>query len=104
MVMSSGYSAIPTTYVLASLLDPSEAAMLKRRYESALRVWGKYQFPLHNAPLLSAEERAAQMRLRQSALKARNAARKIISKHIGRFPAYPPACSAPQAGRTDFAI
>jgi hypothetical protein len=76
--------------------------MLRRRNGSALRVWSKYQFPLHNAPLLSAEERVAQMRLRQSALNAGNAARKIISKHIGRFPAYSPGCSAPEAGRTDY--
>jgi hypothetical protein len=47
---------------------------LRREYENALRVWGSYEFPQHNAP-------QQQAHLKQEALDARNAASERLTTH-----------------------
>jgi len=62
--------------------DPcAELQELKRRYESALRVWGQYEFPPHNEPIGMRARRSEQLRLKQRALNARNAANDRVLAH-----------------------
>jgi len=60
--------------------DPcAELQELKRRYESALRVWGQYEFPLHNELAGARAPRSEQLKRR--ALDARNAANGRVLAH-----------------------
>src|ERR1700722_7019201 len=62
--------------------DPcAELQQLKRQYESALRVWGQYEFPLHNEPVATRAQRFEQLQLKQRALDARNAAHDRVLDH-----------------------
>ena len=59
----------------------AELQELKRQYESALRVWGQYEFPLHNEPAATRARRFEQLQLKQRALNARNAAHDRVLDH-----------------------
>ena len=62
--------------------DPcAELQKLKRQYESALRVWGQYEFPLHNAPVGTLPRRFEWAELKQRARDARNAAHDCLLEH-----------------------
>jgi hypothetical protein len=62
--------------------DPcTELQELKRRYESALRVWGQYEFPLHNELVGTRARRSEQLELKRRALDARNAANGRVLAH-----------------------
>jgi hypothetical protein len=57
----------------------AELQQLKRQYESALRVWGEYQFPVRNEPAGTQAWRFEQ--LKQKALDERNAANDRVLDH-----------------------
>jgi hypothetical protein len=59
----------------------ADLRQLKRQYESALRVWGSYEFPLHNEPVGTLTRRSEQLQLKQKALDARNAANDRVVDH-----------------------
>ncbi len=59
----------------------AELQQLKRQYEFALRVWGEYQFPVHNEPVGTQAWRSKQLQLKQEALDARNAANGRVLDH-----------------------
>jgi hypothetical protein len=59
----------------------AELQQLKRQYESALRIWGEYQFPVHNEPVGTQAWRPEQLQLKQKALDARNAANDRLLDH-----------------------
>jgi hypothetical protein len=62
--------------------DPcAELQRLKRQYESALRVWGLFEFPPHNQPTGTRVRRFEQLQLKQLALDARNAANHRVLNH-----------------------
>jgi DNA repair exonuclease SbcCD ATPase subunit len=62
--------------------DPcAELQELRRQYESALRAWAQYPFPLHNAPVGTRAWRSEQLQLEQRALEARNAAHHRVLDH-----------------------
>jgi hypothetical protein len=62
--------------------DPcAELQELKRQYESALRVWGQYQFPLHNESLGTRALRSGHLQLKQRALEERNSAKERVLDH-----------------------
>jgi hypothetical protein len=56
---------------------------LKQQYEFALRVWGEYEFPIHNEPVGTQGWRseALRLQLKQMALDATNAARECLFNH-----------------------
>ena len=60
-----------------------ELQQLKQQYEFALRVWGKYQFPVYNEPVGTQAWRSEQLRLqlKEKALDARNAANDRVLDH-----------------------
>ena len=60
---------------MTTLFPCAEFQHLRREYETALRVWGQYEFPLPNAPLGLPE----QPYLKQKALDARNAAKERLN-------------------------
>ena len=62
---------------MRTLFPCAEFHRLRQEYETALRVWGKYEFPPHDAPVGS-------VHLKQKALEARNAASDRIFKHKGK--------------------
>jgi hypothetical protein len=66
---------------MSSLLPCAVFQHLRRESENTLRVWGSYEFPLHDAPIESPEQQAAQVRLKREALTARNAASKRLTTH-----------------------
>jgi hypothetical protein len=59
----------------------AELQQLKQQYESALRIWGEYQFPVHNEPVGTQGWRSKQLQLKQKALDARNAANDLVLAH-----------------------
>jgi hypothetical protein len=59
----------------------AELQQLKRQYESALRVWGQYEFPLHNELVGTRARLIEQLQLKQRALDARNAANGRVLDH-----------------------
>jgi hypothetical protein len=59
----------------------AELQQLKQQYESALRAWGSYEFPLHNEPVGTRPWRSEQLQLKQRALDARNAAKDRVLDH-----------------------
>ena len=56
----------------------AELQLLKQRYESALRIWGQYQFPVHKE---DPAWRLEQLQLKQKALAAKNAANDRLLDH-----------------------
>jgi hypothetical protein len=54
---------------------------LKRKYESALRAWGQYQFPIHTEAVGTRAWRSEQLQLMQKALDARNEANDRVLDH-----------------------
>jgi hypothetical protein len=62
--------------------DPcAELQELTRQYESALRVWGEYEFPLRNEPVATRAQQSERLQLKQRALDARNAAHNRMVDH-----------------------
>ena len=59
----------------------AELQQLKRKYESALRAWAQYQFPLHNEPVGTRAWRSEQLQLKQREVDARNAANDRVLEH-----------------------
>jgi hypothetical protein len=59
----------------------AELQELKRKYESALRIWAQYEFPLHNEPVGTGAQRLERLRLKQRALEERNAANDRVLDH-----------------------
>jgi len=66
---------------MATIGPCAELLSLKRQYESALRAWAQYQFPLHNEPVGTRAWRSEQLQLKQRALDARNAANDCVLDH-----------------------
>ena len=60
-----------------------ELQQLKQQYEFALRVWGEYQFPVHNEPVGTPawQPEGLRLLLKQKALEARNAANDRVLAH-----------------------
>jgi hypothetical protein len=60
-----------------------ELQQLKQQYEFALRVWGEYQFPVHNEPVGTLAWRSEEFRLqlKQKATDARNVANQRLFNH-----------------------
>jgi hypothetical protein len=60
-----------------------ELQQLKHQYETALRIWGEYEFPVPNAPVGTPAWQPEQLRvvLKQKALDARNAANERLVNH-----------------------
>jgi hypothetical protein len=71
---------------MSGLLRCVELKQLKRQYSSALRMWGQYQFPLHNEPVGSTARRAELLQLKQRALQARNRACEHLVAHKVKCP------------------
>jgi hypothetical protein len=68
-------SALNRAYSGMVAADPcAELLELRLQYESALRVWGQYEFSLHNEPVGTRARRSEQLQLKQRALDARYAA------------------------------
>jgi hypothetical protein len=62
--------------------DPcAELQELKRQYESAHRVWGQYEFPLHNEQVGTRAQRLEHLRLKQKAVEERNAPNDRVLNH-----------------------
>jgi hypothetical protein len=59
----------------------AELQQLKQQYESALRIWGEYQFPVHNEPVGTQARQSEQFQLKQKALDERNAANDRVLAH-----------------------
>jgi hypothetical protein len=59
----------------------AELQELKRQYESALRIWAQYQFPLHNEPVGTRAQQLERLRRKQRALEGRNAANDRVLDH-----------------------
>jgi hypothetical protein len=59
----------------------AELQQLKQQYEFALRIWGEYQFPVHNEPVGTQARRPEQFQLKQKALDERNAANDRVLAH-----------------------
>jgi hypothetical protein len=66
---------------MAALEPCAELRRLKRQYESALRAWGGYEFPLHNEPVGTLARRSEQLQLKQKALGERNTANDRVLDH-----------------------
>jgi hypothetical protein len=60
-----------------------ELQQLKQQYEFAPRVWGEYEFPVHNEPVRTQGWRseALRLQLKQMALDATNAAKECLFNH-----------------------
>jgi hypothetical protein len=59
----------------------AELQELKRQYESALRIWGQPEFPLHNEPEPTRSRRLERLQIKQRALEARNSANDSVLDH-----------------------
>jgi hypothetical protein len=66
---------------MSNLFPCVEFQRLKQRYETALRIWGQFEFPIHNEPVGSPARQAEQLQLRQRALNARNEASERLLAH-----------------------
>jgi hypothetical protein len=66
---------------MTNLFPCVELQKLKQQYETALRIWGQFEFPLHNEPLGSPARQAEQLQLKQRALNARNEANERLLAH-----------------------
>ena len=64
---------------MAAAVPCAELQKLKQQYESALRIWGEYQFPVHKEPVGVPALRFEQ--LKQEALEERNAANDRVLDH-----------------------
>jgi hypothetical protein len=58
-----------------------ELQRLKQQYETALRIWGEFEFPLHNEPVGPSEWQADRLQLKQKAWKAKNEASERLLAH-----------------------
>jgi hypothetical protein len=68
-------------YAMSLLFPCAELRDLKRRYESALRIWGEFEFPLHNEPVGSRAQQLDRLHLKLRALEARNEAGERVLVH-----------------------
>jgi hypothetical protein len=66
---------------MAGVEPCAELQQLKQQYEFALRAWGSYEFPLRNEPVGTLTRRFERIELKERALDARNAARKLLLDH-----------------------
>jgi hypothetical protein len=62
---------------MGNLFPCVEVQRVKQQYENALRIWGQFEFPLHNEPVGPAER----LQLKQGALNARNEACERLLAH-----------------------
>jgi hypothetical protein len=68
-------------YAMSILFPCAELRNLKRRYESALRMWGQLEFPVHNEPVGSRAQQLDRLHLKLRALEARNDAAERVLAH-----------------------
>ena len=66
---------------MSNLFPCVELQRLKEQYQTALRLWGQFEFPLHNEPVGSPARKAEQLELKQRALNARNEASEQLLTH-----------------------
>jgi hypothetical protein len=66
---------------MSNLFPCVELQRLKQQYENALRIWGQFEFPLHNEPVGPAAGQAERFQLKQRALNARNDASARLLAH-----------------------
>jgi hypothetical protein len=66
---------------MGNLFPCVELQRLKQQYQTALRIWGQFEFPLHNELLGSSARQAEQLQLKQRALNARNEASERLVGH-----------------------
>jgi hypothetical protein len=85
-VRSNPESRVLSCMIAANLC--AELQELKRQYESALRIWAQYEFPLHNEPVGTRAQRLEHLRLTQRALGGRNAANDHVLDHKRICPLY----------------
>jgi hypothetical protein len=73
-----------------------ELQQLKQQYEFALRVWGEYQFPVHNSPVGTPgwQSEGLRLQLKQKATDLRDAANERVLDHRLRCP----LCAAKRRG------
>jgi hypothetical protein len=66
---------------LAPAFPCVELQRLKQKYETAQRIWGQFEFPLHDEPVGPAARQAERLQLKQKAWKARNEAIERLLSH-----------------------
>jgi hypothetical protein len=66
---------------MSNLFPCVELQRLKQQYQTALRLWGQFEFPLHKEPVGSPARQAEQLELKQKALNARNEASERLIAH-----------------------
>jgi hypothetical protein len=82
--MSLGLLLVDSSHIAMSnlfLFPCVELQRLKRQYQTALRIWGQFEFPLHNEPVGPPAQRGEQRELKQRALNARNEASERLLAH-----------------------
>ena len=62
-----------------------ELQRLQQQYQTALRIWGQFEFQLHNEPVGPQARQAEQLQLKQRALNARNEAISAASCSVSRI-------------------
>jgi hypothetical protein len=66
---------------MSNLFPCEELQKLRQQYQTALCIWGQFEFPLHNEPVGPAARQAARLQLKERALKARNEAGERLLAH-----------------------
>ena len=66
---------------MSNLFPCVELQRLRQQYETALRIWGRFEFPLHNESVGPAARQAEQLQLKERALKTRNEASERLLAH-----------------------
>jgi hypothetical protein len=66
---------------MSGLFPCVELQRLQQQYQTALRIWGQFEFPLHNEPVGPQGRQAEQLQLKQRALNARNEASERLLAH-----------------------
>jgi hypothetical protein len=80
--MSLALLLVDSSHCEMSKLFPCvELQRLKQQYQTALRIWGQFEFPLHNEPVGPPARQAEQLELKLRALSARNEASERLLAH-----------------------
>jgi hypothetical protein len=66
---------------MSNLLPCVELQKLKQQYQTALRIWGQFEFPIHNEQVGPPTRQAERLQLKERALKARNEASERLLAH-----------------------
>ena len=66
---------------MSNPLPCEELQKLKQQYQTAVRIWGQFEFPLHNEPVGPAARQAERLQLKQKAWKARNEVSERLLAH-----------------------